>query len=384
MDEKVSSRSRWRLGVDGVIAIMFLALAIVLSPTLGSSAQAATAAVGLGNASSFSVLGASTVTNTGPTSMSGDLGLSPGTSVTGAPAVGGTTHVADAVAVAAQNSLSTAYSDAAGRPSTVLASADLSGQTFTTGVYKAPSSLLLSAGSVTLNAQGDPNAVFIFQIGSTLTTGSATTILLTNGAQPCNVFWQVGSSATLGTGSRFIGSVMAQASITAKTSTTLDGRLLARTGAVNLDTNTITTSACAAGTTNVNPVATQTSPLVPGAPTSTTTTPTGSTPATTAPSGTARLSGPRGPVSGPFAVTVTGHAIESVTFYLDGRRIGSVHAKRGRTKFRITINPRGQSHRVHRIKARVRFTPASGTPTTTRRITYRRTQTPPPSPQFTG
>ncbi|MCA1683661.1 MAG: DUF3494 domain-containing protein, partial [Actinobacteria bacterium] len=237
---------------------------------VATGAQAATAPVGLGNASSFSVLGASTVTNTGPTSMSGDLGLSPGTSVTGAPAVGGTSHVADAVAVNAQNSLSTAYADAAGRPGTVLASAELSGQTFTAGVYKAASSLLFSAGNVTLNAQGDPNAVFIFQIASELTTGSATSVLLTNGAQPCNVFWQVGSSATLGTASRFIGTVMAQATITATTSTTLDGRLLARTGAVNLDTNTITTSACAAGSTDVNPVASQPATTVTGATTSST------------------------------------------------------------------------------------------------------------------
>jgi hypothetical protein len=105
--------------------------------------------------------------------------------------------------------------------------------------------LLLSSGSVTLDAQGDPNAVFIFQIGSTLITGSNTTVLLVNGAQACNVFWQVGSSATLGTGTRFVGTVMASASITATTAATIHGRLLAQTGAVTLDTNTITTSNCA-------------------------------------------------------------------------------------------------------------------------------------------
>jgi hypothetical protein len=109
--------------------------------------------------------------------------------------------------------------------------------------------LLLSSGSVTLDAQGDPNAVFVFQIGSTLITGSSTTVLLVNGAQACNVFWQVGSSATLGTGTRFVGTIMASASITANTAATIHGRLLAQTAAVTLDTNTITRSNCASSVT---------------------------------------------------------------------------------------------------------------------------------------
>jgi hypothetical protein len=109
--------------------------------------------------------------------------------------------------------------------------------------------LLLSSSSVILDAQGDPNAVFIFQIGTTLITGSNTTVQLINGAQACNVFWQVGSSATLGTGTRFVGTVMAGATITAKTAATIHGRLLAQTAAVNLDTNTITQSNCAIGAT---------------------------------------------------------------------------------------------------------------------------------------
>jgi len=116
-------------------------------------------------------------------------------------------------------------------------------------VRTASSSLLLSAGSVILDAQGDPNAVFIFQVGSTLITGSNTTVQLINGAQACNVFWQVGSSATLGTGTHFVGTVMANETITANTAATIHGRLLARTAAVNLDTNTITQSNCAIGAT---------------------------------------------------------------------------------------------------------------------------------------
>jgi hypothetical protein len=233
--------SRRKLG-SGLFAVA--ALFILLC---ASSASAAPARVGLGGATSFSVLAGSTVTNTGPTSMFGDLGLSPGSSVTGAPQVLGQTHVDDAVAIEAKNALTTAFNDAASRPTDGSAGTDLSGQTFTPGVRTAGSSLLLSSGSVTLDAQGDPNAVFIFQIGTTLTTGSNTSVSLINGAQACNVFWEVGSSATLGTGTRFVGTVMAAATITAGTAATVHGRLLAATGAVNLDTNTITNSTCATG-----------------------------------------------------------------------------------------------------------------------------------------
>ena len=224
-----------------------LVLAALSTMLFASSALAAAARVGLGTAESFSVLAGSTVTNTGPTTMFGDLGLSPGSSVTGAPHVLGQTHVDDAVAIEAKNALTTAYNDAASRPSNGSAGTDLAGQVFLPGVRTASSSLLLSSGSVTLDAQGDPNAVFIFQIGTTLITGSNTTVALVNGAQACNVFWQVGSSATLGTGTRFVGTVMASATITANTAATIHGRLLAQTGAVNLDTNTITTSNCAGG-----------------------------------------------------------------------------------------------------------------------------------------
>jgi hypothetical protein len=234
-----------KYGVPQSYRAGLLVLGLLSTLLFASSAFGAPATVGLGTAASFSVLGGSTVTNTGPTTMFGDLGLSPGSSVTGAPHVLGQTHVDDAVAIGAKNALTTAYNDAAGRPSSGSAGTDLAGQTFLPGVRTASSSLLLSSGSVTLDAQGDPNAVFIFQIGSTLITGSNTSVSLINGAQACNVFWQVGSSATLGTGTRFAGTVMASASITATTAATIHGRLLASTGAVTLDTNTITTSNCA-------------------------------------------------------------------------------------------------------------------------------------------
>jgi hypothetical protein len=233
-----------------------LALALISTLLLVGNASAATAKVGLATAESYSVLGGSTVTNTGPTTMFGDLGLAPGSSITGAPHVLGSTHVDDAVAIGAKNSLTTAYNDAAARPSNGSAGTDLAGQVFLPGVRAASSSLLLSSGSVTLDAQGDPGAVFIFQIASTLITGSNTSVALINGAQACNVFWQVGSSATLGTGTRFVGTVMANESIAAKTAATIHGRLLARTGAVTLDTNTITTSNCAGGSETQTPAET--------------------------------------------------------------------------------------------------------------------------------
>jgi hypothetical protein len=230
-----------RIGRGTVIALLGSLLCLVFT----GSALAASASVGLGSAASFSVLAGSTVTNTGPTTMFGSLGLSPGSSVTGAPQVLGQTHVDDAVAIGAKNDLTSAYNDAASRPSNGSAGTDLAGQTFLPGVRVASGALLLSSGAVTLDAQGNPNAVFIFQIGSTLITASNTSVLLVNGAQACNVFWEVGSSATLGTGTSFVGTIMASTTITANTAATIHGRLLAGTGAVNLEDNTITTSNCA-------------------------------------------------------------------------------------------------------------------------------------------
>ena len=239
----VSRRPVFRPGRNTFRAAVLL-LGSLSALIFASSAMGATASVGLGTGASFSVLAGTTVTNTGSTTMFGDLGLSPGSSVTGAPHVLGAVHVADAVAVGAKTDLTTGYNDAASRPSNGSIGAEIAGKEFSPGVYTASSELKLSSGSVTLNAQGDPNAVFIFQIASTLITGSSTSVVLINGAQACNVFWQVGSSATLGTGTRFVGTIMAYESIAAQTAATIHGRLLARTAAVTLDTNTITTSNC--------------------------------------------------------------------------------------------------------------------------------------------
>jgi hypothetical protein len=193
----------------------------------------------------FSVLAGSAVTNTGSTTVSGDVGVSPGTAVTGFPPglAGGTIHIADGPAAQGQAALTAGYNDAAGRSGGATVAGDLAGQTLKAGVYKSTSSLAIS-GDVTLDAQGNAAAVFIFQISSTLTTGSGSHVILANGATACNVFWQVGSSATLGTNSVFKGNILALTSITITTGVNLEGRALARNGAVTLDTDVITGCTC--------------------------------------------------------------------------------------------------------------------------------------------
>ena len=212
--------------------------AVIVTP---SGARAAELPVSLGVASDFAVLAGTTVTNTGASFITGDLGVSPGTAVTGFPpgTLIGAQHSADAAALQAQSDLTAAYDDAAGRTPATSVSGDLVGQTLTPGVYRSTSALGLT-GTLTLDAQGDPSAVFVLQIASTLITGSASHVDLTGGAQASNVFWQVGSSATLGTASTFAGTILALTSITVTTDATIDGRALARNGAVTLDTNTIT------------------------------------------------------------------------------------------------------------------------------------------------
>jgi hypothetical protein len=167
--------------------------------------------------------------------------------VTGFPPgqVNGTQHVADTAAAQAENDLTAAYNDAAARPATSTVPVELGGTTKTPGVYDSTAGTFAITGALTLDAQGDPNAVFIFKAASTLITASASNVNLVNGAQACNVFWQIGSSATLGANSTLRGNILALASITITTGVTLDGRALARNGAVTLDTNTITKAACA-------------------------------------------------------------------------------------------------------------------------------------------
>jgi hypothetical protein len=225
-----------------VIALIVL-LAMYASTTASLAQQAP---VGLGTADSFAVLAGETITNTGPTTITGDVGLHPGTAVTGFASVtlNGGLHVADAVALQAKNDLVTAYNDAAGRSPVTTVATELGGQTLQGGVYNSESGTFGITGTLTLDAGGDPNTVFVFKTASTLITATASGVNLINGADACNVFWQVGSSATLGTSSSFTGTIMALTSITLTTGATVQGRALARNGAVTLDTNTITRPVC--------------------------------------------------------------------------------------------------------------------------------------------
>ena len=196
----------------------------------------------LGAARAFAVLAASTVTNTGVSAIAGDLGLSPGISVTGFPPgmLAGTLHVTDPTAAQAQLDLTAAYNDAAGRTLGAIALAgNLGGMTLAPGLYKSTSSLEISSGDLTLDAQGDANAVYIFEMASTLVTTTGRKVILAGGAQAANVYWQVGSSATLGVSSVFKGNILALASITANNGASVEGRLLARTAAVTLDNNVV-------------------------------------------------------------------------------------------------------------------------------------------------
>jgi LPXTG-motif cell wall-anchored protein len=223
-----------------------LVTTIVAVLALPSPASAAQAPVGLGVAAGYSVLGGQAVTNTGPSTLVANLGVSPGTAITGFPPgqVGGAVHAGDAAAAQAQSDLVVAYNDAAGRAPTASVAGDLVGQTLTAGVYRSAGPLAVS-GTLTLNGQGSPNSVFVFQVASTLITASASHIVVINGAQACHIYWQVGSSATLGTHSTFQGSVLALTSITVTTGTSVAGRALARNGQVTLDDNNFTSASCA-------------------------------------------------------------------------------------------------------------------------------------------
>ena len=197
----------------------------------------------LGAAANFAVLAGATVKNTGPTIVNGDLGVYAGSAVVGFPpgTVNGNIHAADDTAGQAELDLTTAFNDAAGRTvGPVSVAGNLGGLTLPPGLYKSTSSLEISSGDLTLDAKGDANAVFIFQIASTLTTTSGRQVVLSGGAQAGNVYWQVGTSATLGTTTIFKGTIMADQAITLETGATLDGRALARIAAVTLDSNTVT------------------------------------------------------------------------------------------------------------------------------------------------
>lgn len=215
----------------------------------GQGAGAIATPVPLGTAGDYAVLGGQSVTNTGPSVITGNVGVAPGSSITGFPPgiVTGTFHAADAESLQAQTDLIVAYDDAAGQaPDATIAGGQLGGLNLVPGVYTDDGiDPLALTGTLTLDAGGDPDAVFVFQSTSSLITASASSVSFINEAQPCNVYWLVPSSATIGTGSSFVGTILALTSISMNTGATLNGRVLARNGSVTLDTNVITRSDCA-------------------------------------------------------------------------------------------------------------------------------------------
>jgi Ice-binding-like len=345
---------RVALGAAAIVAIAALPAVAEASP------------VNLATTTPFVALAGSTVTNTGPSVLNGDLGVAPGTSLVGfgLPAVvNGATHDNDAVANQAQADLTTAYNVAAGQPvapADDLTGTDLGNRTLTAGAYRYTSSAQLT-GPLTLDAQGDPNAQFVFEIASALTTAPASSVLLINGASPCNVFWQVGSSATLDTTTAFQGNLMALSDISLNDGATVIGRVLARNGQISLINNVLDGSKCGAAS---SPPSTGATP-----PASTPTA--GAAPAPTGPAartrkGTASLRRTRSPrgaaCTAGFHASVRGHLIKRVVFSLDGSRI----ATRTRAPFQVFVKSLAGRHN---IRARVTFRDA--TRTKTLRLHYR-------------
>ena len=339
-----------------------LLLTTLVALMLASNAQAAVPSVPMGTADPFAILAGSTITNTGNSVINGELGLHPGTAVTGFPpgTVTGAQHISDAVALQAKTDLVTAYMDAAGRPLTATSAPDVGGQSLASGVYRTGSVPSLGlTGNLTLDAQGDPSAVFIFQIESTLVTATDSSVSLINGAQACNVFWQVGSSATLGTRTAFKGNILALTSISVNEGVAAEGRLLARNGAVTLINDTVTRSPCAAGTTG---------PSSPG--------PDLKGPVT-------RITGP--PRSGDcternFTARVRvsdGAGIRSVKVYLDGKLVKTTT----RTRFSLVVHARDMSVGRHRITV-VAYDRAGNKSVTRRR--FERCELTLSVPRFTG
>jgi hypothetical protein len=357
-------------------------LAIALAACFGLAAvpgAAHAAPVNLATVSPFVVLGGATVTNTGPSVLNGDLGVAPGTALVGfgLPAVvNGATHASDAVARQAQADLTTAYDVAAGQavpPANDLTGTDLGNRTLTAGAYRFTSSAQLT-GALTLDAQGDPNAQFVFNVASSLTTASASSVVLINGASACNVFWRIGSSATLGTTTAFRGSLMALTSISLNNGATVVGRMLARNGQVSLINNVLSAPQCRTGATGPGPTSQRAPSRNNRSPGAGNGSPNGANERRLAGhNGTAvlqRAPGRAAPRRTPgractegFRATVRGHLIRRVVFRLDGRRISSQRS----SPFRVSIDATPGSHAV---SARITFKDATRAKTT-RTLRYR-------------
>ena len=372
MSNRIDLRRARLAGIALAVTLVFAAL-----PT---AAQAAP--VGLGTVNPFVVLGGTKVTNVGPSVLNGNLGISPGTELEGfgLPAViNGSTHATDEVAAKAQLDLTTAYNTAAEQPvlpANDLSGTDLGGLKLAPGTYRYNAAALMT-GPLTLDAEGDPNAEFVFQIGSQLTTESASSVVLVNGASPCNVYWQVGSSAVLGTTTSFQGTLMALTSISLNSKATVVGRMLARNGQVSLIENTLTRPLCPTGSTGppsgeTPPGGTGTgSPTTPGTTVSTATPGSGSRLASgrgakgskSSKNGRATVrSAPREACTEGFRATVNGKMIKRVAFSLDGKSIGS----RTNSPFAMSVRA---TPGAHQVSVRVTFTDA--TPAKTMTLPYR-------------
>ncbi len=226
---------------------LLLTLSLVAMLAVPSAGMAAEPTVPLGATQDFAILAGQTITNTGNSVITGDIGVSPGSAITGFPpgTVSATTHSNDALAIQAQTDWTTAYNNAVARPvTTTLASPELSGLTLTPGVYSSGGALALT-GTLTLDAQGDPEAVFILKSDSGLTIGPGSVVQLINGARFCRVFWPVASSATIGAGATFVGHILAVTDITLQDSASVEGQLLAHGGQVTLINNVVSNDWCA-------------------------------------------------------------------------------------------------------------------------------------------
>ena len=305
-----------------VMASLLALPLVALSFGAASRADAAIVpTVGLGTSEAYSVLGGATVTNTGSSVLAASLGVWPGAAITGFPpglvTPPGTTDAGNAAAQQAQSDLTTAYNDAAGRPLNGTTPADLADQLLVGGVYSGPGKGALGlTGSLILDGEQDPTSVFIFQTNSSLITASSSTVTLINGAQECNVFWQVGSSATLGTDSVMVGNILALTSITATTGATVHGRTLARNGAVTLDTNVFDEPTCATDipttTSSSTTSSSTTSSTTPGSTSSSTTSST--TPGSTSSSTTSSTT----PGSTSSSTTIPGNTTTSLETTVSG------------------------------------------------------------------
>jgi hypothetical protein len=356
-----------------------IALALLFAFAIPATAQAAP--VNLATVDPFVVLGGTTVTNTKASVLNGDLGVAPGTALTGfdVAVVNGATHENDGVAKTAQADLTTAYNVAAEQPvsgGNDLSNTDLGERTLTPGAYGFSSSAQLT-GALTLDAKGDPSAQFVFEIAEGLTTAPASSVVLVNGASPCNVFWQVGSSATLDTTTVFQGNLMALSSISLNNGASVIGRVLARNGQVSLIDNVLTRPLCAVGSTTPPPGEPPSGTVPPGGPGSTgpasPAAPGGGSavgPSRAVPVNRTRVrkatrngratvrSAPREACTSGFRATVRGHMIKRVVFSLDGKPMGS----RTNSPFAMSVRA---TPGAHQVSARVTFTDATHAKTMT-------------------